>query len=197
MPSYRLDATDTRAHRFHVTCTVERPAPRQRIGLPAWIPGSYLVREFARHLSGLRARQQARDVVVRQLDKATWEVEAAGDSELVIEYDVYAFDASVRAAWLDGERGFFNGTSVFVRVEGAEAEPHRVDLHALPERWRVATALAPASVDADGRGRYRASDYDELVDHPVELGRFWRGDFVAAGVPHAFVVAGALPDFDA
>ena len=196
MPSYRFDATDTRAHRFHVTCTVERPSPRQRISLPAWIPGSYLVREFSRHVSGVRARQRGDDVAVRQLDKATWEIEAAVDAELVIDYDVYAFDPSVRAAWLDAERGFFNGTSVFMRVEGAEGHPHRVELQALPEGWRVATALTPEGIDGDGLGRYRAVDYDELVDHPVELGRFWRGDFLAAGVPHVFVVAGALPDFD-
>src|SRR5689334_13250017 len=120
MPRYRLDATDIRGHRFHVTCTVERPAPHQRISLPAWIPGSYLVREFARHLSGLRAHQRGGPVAVRQIDKATWEVDAAGDAELLLEYDVHAFDTSVRAAWLDAERGFFNGTSVFVRIEGAE-----------------------------------------------------------------------------
>ncbi|HUP07487.1 MAG TPA: peptidase M61 [Caldimonas sp.] len=196
MPLYRLDATDTRAHRFHVTCTVESPAPRQRVSLPAWIPGSYLVREFARHASGLRARQRDRDLAVHQLDKATWQIDAAADAPLVLDYDVYAFDTSVRAAWLDAQRGFFNGTSVFLRVESAEGEPHRVELRALPDGWRVATALSPEEIDGEGRGRYGARDYDELVDHPVELGRFWRGEFLAAGVPHAFVVAGALPDFD-
>ena len=196
MPSYRLDATDTRAHRFHVTCTVERPAPLQRISLPAWIPGSYLVREFARHLSGLCARQKGERVAVRQVDKATWDVASGGDGELVLEYDVYAFDTSVRAAWLDVDRGFFNGTSVFLRVEGAEHEPHRLELQALPGDWRVATALAAEQIDAAGRGRYQARDYDELVDQPVELGRFWRGELSVSGVPHAFVVAGALPDFD-
>jgi predicted metalloprotease with PDZ domain len=206
MVTYRIAATDGRAHRYQVTLVLERPAAQQRLSLPVWIPGSYLVREFARHLSGLKARQGGRAVSLRQLDKATWQAategdgkhcaEALGAAELVVEYDVYAFDTSVRAAFLDTDRGFFNGTSLLLRVEGAEAQPQRLELRELPAGWRVATTLDPLEVDADGRGVYGATDYDELVDHPVEIGRFWRGEFTAAGVPHAFVVAGALPDFD-
>ena len=197
MVTYRIAATDGRAHRYHVTLMLERPSAEQKLSLPVWIPGSYLVREFARHLSGLQARQGGRPVALRQLDKATWQAAVEGDAELVVDYDVYAFDTSVRAAFLDTDRGFFNGTSLLLRAEGAEARPQRLELRDLPPGWRVATSLDPLEVDADGRGLYGAADYDELVDHPVEIGRFWRGDFMAAGVPHTFVVAGALPDFDA
>jgi predicted metalloprotease with PDZ domain len=102
----------------------------------------------------------------------------------------------VRTAFLDANRAFFNGTSVFLRVHGREAEPHRVELRALPKGWQVATALPVLKADARGQGRYEAADYDELADHPVELGAFWRGTFKAAGIAHEFVVAGALPDFD-
>jgi predicted metalloprotease with PDZ domain len=196
MITYRVDARDVRAHLFHVTLTIPEPAAGQRLSLPVWIPGSYLVREFARHLSGMSARRGGRDLALRQLDKSTWAVPDSGTGVLEVRYSVYAFDTSVRAAFLDADRGFFNGTSLLLRVEGAEARPHRLELDALPEGWAVATTLAAEAVDAAGRGRYRAADYDELVDHPVELGRFWRGRFVAAGVPHEFVVAGALPDFD-
>ncbi len=196
MITYRIDATDVHAHLFHVTLTIPEPAVEQRLSLPVWIPGSYLVREFARHLSALSARQGDRDIALQHLDKSTWHARTDGRAELTVRYSVYAFDTSVRAAFLDANRGFFNGTSLLLRVEGAEDRPHRVDLHALPDGWQVATALDAAEVDAAGRGTYRASHYDELVDHPVELGRFWRGTFTAAGVAHAFVVAGALPDFD-
>lgn len=196
MISYRVDARDPNTHLFHVTLTIARPAAEQRLSLPAWIPGSYLVREFARHVSGLRAAQGTRAVALRQLDKATWTASCNGRGALVVHYDVYAFDTSVRAAFLDANRGFFNGTGVFLRVEGAEALPHRVELLKLPAGWQVGTALPALTVDAAGRGVYEASDYDELVDHPVELGRFWRGRFEARGVPHDYIVAGALPDFD-
>ena len=196
MISYRIEARDPNTHLFHITLTIAQPAAEQRLSLPVWIPGSYLVREFARHLSSLSAVQGTRAVALRQLDKATWTASCSGRAALVVNYDVYAFDTSVRAAFLDANRGFFNGTGVFLRVEGAEALPHRVELRKLPAGWEVGTALPALKVDAAGRGVYEAADYDELVDHPVELGRFWRGRFDARGVPHEYVVAGALPDFD-
>ncbi|MCB2022536.1 MAG: peptidase M61, partial [Burkholderiaceae bacterium] len=107
MISYRIDVTeaDARAHRFRVTLGIPRPAREQRISLPVWIPGSYLVREFARHLSGLQAKQGGRDVPLRQLDKASWRVCCEGRATLSISFNVHAFDPSVRAAFLDAQRG--------------------------------------------------------------------------------------------
>ncbi len=197
MINYRIDIADAHAHLFRVTLTVPSPAPAQRLSLPAWIPGSYLVREFARHLSELAAVQGGREVPLEQLDKATWQATCQGRTALVVSYLVYAFDTSVRAAFLDARRGFFNGTSLCLRVEGRETEPHQLELRQLPAGWRAATAMTPVKVDAAGRGRYEASGYDEFVDHPVELGDFWQGRFEAQGVVHEFVVAGAWPDFDA
>ncbi|HSV72032.1 MAG TPA: peptidase M61 [Methylibium sp.] len=194
MIRYRLDVDGPEAlhaHQFRVTLTVPAPAAEQRLELPVWIPGSYLVREFARHLSGLEARQGDRGVPLEQLDKAGWLARCRGRGALTVSWRVYANDNSVRAAWLDARRGFFNGTSLFLRVVGREAEPHRLELGPLPRGWEVATALR-----AVGPRRYEAADYDELADHPVELGRFWRGRFEARGVPHEFVVAGALSSFD-
>jgi len=191
MISYRLEIADAHAHLFRVTLTVPQPATEQRVSLPAWIPGSYLVREFARHLSGLQAKQGSNELVLTQLDKATWVAACQGKGALTISYLVYAFDNSVRTAFLDAQRAFFNGTSVFLRVHGREAEPQRVELRGLPKGWQVATALPLVKGQT-----YEAADYDELVDHPVELGSFWRGEFKAGGVLHEFVVAGALPDFD-
>jgi predicted metalloprotease with PDZ domain len=194
--TYRIEVADAQAHLFRVTLSIPQPAPEVRLSLPAWIPGSYLIREFARHLSGLTAHQGSREVALEQLDKATWLARTSGAAALTVHYVVYAFDTSVRAAFLDHRRAFFNGTSVALRVEGREAESHRVVLRDLPAHWQVATALRPVDVDAAGRGAYEAADYDELVDHPVELGRFWRGRFDAGGAAHEFVVAGAWPDFD-
>ena len=190
--AYRVEIADARAHLLRVTLTLRRPAAEQRLSLPVWIPGSYLVREFARHLSGLAARQGGREVALRQLDKATWLARCQGGAALTVVYLVYCFDVSVRSAYLDARRGFFNGTSVFLRVHGREHERHGVSLAGLPGDWQVATAMAPAA----RRHHFEAADYDELVDHPFELGRFWRGSFEAGGVGHAFVVAGALPGFD-
>ena len=186
-----LEIDDLRSHHYRVTMTLPHPAPRQRLSLPAWIPGSYLVREFARHLSGLKASQGRREVALTQIDKHTWEADCSGRGALTLSWRVYAFDSSVRCAWLDVQRGFFNGTGVFLRAEGREADEHRVTLGALPEGWQVATGLPEVAP-----GEWSAPDYDALIDHPFELGAFWRGRFTACGTEHEFVVAGALPGFD-
>lgn len=196
MIEYRIDIADARSHRFAVTVKVKPTAAVQRISLPVWIPGSYLVREFARHLSPITATQGQRACTVEMVDKATWDISCEGKGALTIRYEVYAFDTSVRTAFLDEQRGFFNGTSVFVKVHGQESSPHQVRIGSLPKTWKVATALMATQTQANGAGLYEAPDYDELVDHPVEMGDFWRGEFSVRGVKHEFVVAGASADFD-
>ncbi len=195
MIRYEIDVGACHRHTFAVELRVDAPAAEQRLSLPVWIPGSYLVREFARHLSAIEATQGDAAVELRQLDKATWLARCAPGQALVVRYRVYAFDTSVRAAFLDAARGFFNGTGVCLRVEGREGEPHELALVGLPADWDVATSLERRP-GPDAAHEYVADDYDALVDHPFELGRFWRGRFDAAGVIHEFVVAGALPDFD-
>jgi predicted metalloprotease with PDZ domain len=189
-PSYRIELADLAAHRYRVTLTLPEPAAEQDFSLPVWIPGSYLVREFAKHLSGLSARQDGRELAVEQLDKASWRVRCSGRGALTLSYQVYAFDASVRTAWLDRQRAFFNPSSLCLRAHGREADAHRIELEGVPEGWHVATEMAAAE------GAYEAPDYDELLDHPFEIGAHWLGELTAAGVPHRIVVAGAWPSFD-
>ncbi len=191
MIQYRIELHDLHAHLYRVTLSVPQPAGEQCVSLPVWIPGSYLVRDFARHLSQLQARQGRKPCALRQLDSSSWSITCAGRGALTLSYLVYAFDPSVRAAFVDRQRGFFNGTSLCLRVEGREAEAHRISLAGLPRGWSVATAMS-----SDGAKGWLAADYDELVDHPFELGPFWRAGFSAAGVAHEIVVAGAWPGLD-
>ena len=195
---YTVEAADLHAHLFRVTLTIAKPQALQIVSLPVWIPGSYLVREFSKNLQNLKAHQGRRSLPVTQQDKCTWTISAKPGQALVLRYEVYAFDNSVRTAWLDSQRGFFNGTSMCLRVHGQEDVTHQLQLPAVKSQpaWQVATGLAPVKIDKKGFGLYQAPNYDELVDSPVELGAFWSGSFVACGVPHRFVVAGALPSFD-
>ena len=198
---YQVVPVDLQAHLFHVTLTLQNPAAQQRVSLPVWIPGSYLVREFSKNLQGLQAHQGPQALQVEKLDKCSWQIHCSPGKPLVLSYEVCAFDNSVRAAWLDSSRGFFNGTSLFLRVDGqgGQAErAHQLTLVATPavKHWHVATGLLPVKVTANGFGTYTAANYDELVDCPVEMGNFWSGSFTACGVPHRFVVAGAAPSFD-
>lgn len=191
---YRIVAQHPGAHLFEVTCTVSNPDPQgQRFSLPAWIPGSYMIREFAKHIVELDAQCKGRPVAVEKLDKDTWRC-APCAGPLSVRYLVYAWDLSVRAAHLDTTHAYFNGTSVFLRAHGCEQRPCIVDI-APPSGeayrdWRVATALAREDAPPHGFGRYRAADYDELVDHPVEMGTFTLATFTACGVPHDVVITG-------
>ncbi|WP_322992067.1 peptidase M61 [Limnohabitans sp.] len=195
---YAIEAADLHAHLFQVTLTIPEPAAAQTVSLPVWIPGSYLVREFSKNLQNLQAKQGRRALNLAQRDKCTWEMICKPGVPLVMSYQVYAFDNSVRTAWLDGQRGFFNGTSLCLRVHGQEKQPHQLQLHPIhaQAKWQAATGLTPVKTDKNGFGLYQAANYDELVDCPVELGTFWSGSFSACGIPHRFVVAGALPSFD-
>ncbi|MGH8805083.1 MAG: M61 family metallopeptidase, partial [Polaromonas sp.] len=189
---YRIEIGGLHAHLFHVTLTIAQPAALQRVSLPVWIPGSYLVREFSKNLQGLQAHQGSRTpIAVKQLDKCSWQIPCDPAKPLVLSYQVYANDNSVRTAWLDAHRGFFNGTSLCLKVEGQEKAPHALELPQpkAVSGWSVATGLTARKINKQGFGTYVAADYDELVDCPVEMGPFWSGSFTARGVPHRFVVA--------
>jgi predicted metalloprotease with PDZ domain len=195
---YTVDATDVHAHLYRITLTIAKPAKNQRVSLPVWIPGSYMVREFSKHLQKLTASQGGKPVAVAQLDKCSWQVTSTAAKPLTLSYEVYAFDNSVRTAWLDAQRGFFNATSLCLRVEGQTNKPHQLHVKAIDSiaACAVATGATAVKVDKESFGTYAFADYDELADTPFELGNFWRGEFVVRGVAHSFVVAGAPPTFD-
>ena len=195
---YRVEVANLQAHLFGVTLTIDAPAAQQTLRLPVWIPGSYLVREFAKNLQNLGCQQGKKTLAAQQIDKATWVVDCSPDQPLVVRYEVYAFDNSVRTAWLDANRGFFNGTSLCLQVEGQHDQPHALELVATESiaHWSIATGATALKVNKQGFGTYLSEDYDTLVDCPFEMGPFWSGSFTACGIPHRFVVAGAPPSFD-
>ncbi len=197
---YSILPQDPAAHLFGVTLTLATPDPQGQVfALPAWIPGSYMIREFARNIVQIRADANGNNVALTKLDKHRWQA-ARCDGPLTLQYEVYAWDLSVRAAHLDQSHGFFNGTSVFLRVLGQEHAPHVVDIRrpagAPYKAWRVATALPELKAKRYGFGTYVAADYDELVDHPVEIGTFALASFDAHGVPHDIAITGRVPQLD-
>jgi predicted metalloprotease with PDZ domain len=200
---YRLEPVDAAGHRYHLTLTIARPDPAgQRLSLPAWIPGSYLIREFARQIETISARGAAGPVALRKLGKDTWLADVS-EGPLTVDYTVYAWDLSVRGAHLDETHGFFNGTSVFLQVHGQEAQPCLLDLvaPAWAPHWGVYTSLPEATDDPQGAarhgfGRYRAPDYDALIDHPVEMGTPQVIGFTAHGAEHELVFTGVVPALD-
>jgi predicted metalloprotease with PDZ domain len=191
---YRVAIDDAHAHLFEVRCTVDEPTPSgQRFRLPTWIPGSYLIREFARHFVSLAAECGGRPVALAKEAKDAWIAQPCAGT-LTVTALVYAYDVSVRTAYLDCSRAYFNGAALFLCPEGCADAPMTLDIVAPAgverAQWQVATTLEPAGAKVWGFGTYRAGNYDALIDHPVEISGFARASFVAGGVPHDIALTG-------
>jgi predicted metalloprotease with PDZ domain len=183
---------DLRRHLFGIECRIEGAEGPQDFVFSSWTPGSYLLREFARYVRSARAYSGG-EIEVEKIDHSTWRC-LPRELELRFTAEVYGLDQSVRGAYLDTSRAYFNGACVFPVPRGREQEPVELTIEAPSATgtaaWRVATAMPAARIDARGFGVYSAANYDELIDHPVEIGEFASAAFAAAGVPHELVIAG-------
>lgn len=203
---YDVHPADPGAHLFDVTCRVNRPDPGGQVfSLPAWIPGSYLVRDYARHVISVSAESDGEPVVLRKTDKHTWRA-AATTGALLIRATIYANDLSVRGAYLDYDHAFFNGVCLFFRVHGMEDERCVVHLAAPAGRglvdrgaasradgdWIIATSMERLTGDSAEFGAFVALSYDELIDQPVMMGPLSCLRFEVAGKEHLMAFSGRL-----
>jgi predicted metalloprotease with PDZ domain len=191
---YRIQPSRPEAHLFAVTLTIPAPTPEgQVLRMPAWIPGSYMIRDFARHVVSLRAECGGEPVAVAKLDKDSWQA-APCDGPLTVDIEVYGWDLSVRGAHLDTRHGYFNGTCVFLQPIGHEDQPCEVEIlppdGAAYATWRLATGMPRVSGGEWDFGRFRADNYDALIDYPVEMGHFEDARFEAGGIVHRIVISG-------
>ena len=191
MIHYQLEFDDFSQHLIHVTVRF-LANPQQQLWLPTWIPGSYLVREFSKHMESVQAYDEAgRILKIRKIKKNRWEL-FNNDHELItVEYKVYAYDLSVRGSYLDQTRAYVNPAAVCLGLDGQENTPHEVDLF-LPEELKhfsYAGAL-PSRSFVKGRFNLKADNYAQLIDSPFELAEQDRFSFEAEGIPHEFVLSG-------
>jgi len=186
------------AHLFEVSITVPAPNSQgQQFMLPTWIPGSYMIREFAKHVGRVAANVNGLPIAIEKIDKCTWQC-ALCQGALVISYEVYAWDVSVRGANLDETHGFFNGTSVFMLAEGFRDATCTLEIIGPAgdnyKEWQIASALSGKKTSnsalAKEFGFFTAANYDELIDHPVEMGTFTHTTFEACGITHHIALTG-------
>lgn len=192
---YELILHAPEAHLFEVTLTINCPDPEgQVLWLPTWIPGSYLIREFSRHIVTIFAESEGRPINISKLDKYRWHI-APCLGVLKVHYTVYAFDCSVRGAYLDQTRGLVNGSAIFLAVAGQEQSECILAIKRPEEKayenWEVATSLMPGKETQEWHfGLYTATNYDEFIDHPIAMGALTKVDFIACGIPHHIVLLG-------
>ena len=201
--AYAVELAEPHAHIFRVTVTVPAPLDQEQVfTLPTWVPGSYMIRDMAGQIVSLKAVGNDASLPVAKIDKSTWRVSTRGlTGELSLVYEVYAQDPSVRLAYLDCERAFFNPSSLLLCPLGFENEPITLDLikndSPAYKHWQVATGLVRDKATKRWRfGRYHADNYEQLIDCPVEMGDFKTLSFKAHGVRHDIVLSGHVPAFD-
>jgi predicted metalloprotease with PDZ domain len=191
---YSIRPLDPAAHLFEVRLTVAKPDEAGQVfAMPAWIPGSYMIRDYARHVVAIRAEADGVGLAVNKLDKSRWQT-APTDRPVTLVLEIYAHDESVRGSHLDSTHAYFNGPCVFPAIIGQEDATCQVDIGGenLPEakHWRVATSMNRAGAEPYGFGQYIAGDYAELIDHPVEIAALSIGEFQAGGIPHVIAIRG-------
>lgn len=182
---YRLVLPDPRTHLLAVELEAGGVADAADLVMPSWTPGSYLIREFARNVVQFEATDGARNPVPwHKADKHTWRVGAPADGTLRARWVINADELTVRTSHVDATHASIIGAGVFMYVDGRQGEPAEVHVHP-PQGWRVTTALPEI-----GEGRYRAADYDELADSPLEIGTHQLVQWLVGGVPHQYAIWG-------
>jgi predicted metalloprotease with PDZ domain len=202
---YSVSLDDVHGHRFGVVLYISQNILRNRVArlqLPAWIPGSYMLRDFAKHIETISAYEvrQKKDIKhqldIRKVDSHTWELPRT-QGDVRVEYQVYAFDTSVRAAYLDQNRAFFNPSSLCLQLLETSYPCEIEVLSPGIKGWKVETTLAAKKIDSAGFGIYSANTYDELIDYPFALGQFQETNWSSHGVPHKMMIQGAINQVDA
>ena len=191
MLHYQIEFDDYRQHLIHVTVRFVAQ-PTQVLSLPTWIPGSYLIREFSKHIEGVRAYDEdGRLLQIRKNEKNKWQLFNTDFELITVEYDVYAYDLSVRGAYVDQTRLYVNPACACLGLDGQDDKAIEVELFLPPElkHFQLATGLPSKSL-VKGRYTLKAKNYAELIDSPFELADQTRFSFEANGIPHEFVVSG-------
>jgi len=191
MLHYQIEFDDYKQHLVHVTVRF-LANPNQELWLPTWIPGSYLIREFSKHIESVKAYDEAgRMLDIKKTSKNRWRLFNTDHELMTIEYDVYAYDLSVRGAYVDQTRLYINPACVCLALEGQEQSACEVEVF-LPDElkhFQLATGLASKSL-VKGRFTLKADHYDQLIDSPFELADQTRFGFETHGIEHEFVISG-------
>lgn len=193
---YVVSFPSPHTHYLEVDATVPTGGqPQIDLMMPVWTPGSYLVREYARNVEALAARDgRGRMLSVEKTRKNRWRVSTGGAPKVSVKYNVYAREMSVRTNWVEDRFALINGAPTFVTLVEARQRPHEVRLQ-LPPDWKLTLTGLPAAPGGQPH-HYRAPDYDTLVDSPIVAGNPAVYQFEVAGKPHYLVDVGEAGAWD-
>ena len=188
--SYQVSMSEPTSHLFEVRLQVKGwQAPTLDLKMPVWTPGSYLVREYARHVQDFSAQASLgnQSLESRKLSKNHWQITTEDIADLTVRYRVFANELTVRTNHLDATHAYFNGAAVFLYIPGLEQQPIIVKIVPPRSNWQVTTTLPVVAGEVN---TFTAKDFDTLVDSPFEIGWHHLYDFEAQGLPHQLAIWG-------
>jgi predicted metalloprotease with PDZ domain len=191
---YSIRLKNPGAHLYEVRLLVANPdSAGQVFSIPAWIPGSYMIRDYAKHVVSIRAESDGLEIELAKVDKSKWQA-AACQAPITLIAEIYANEQNVRGAHFDTTHAYFNGPFVFPAVIGQEAHACELEIQQPDEPycrdWRVVTSMRSKDASRYGFGTYLSDDYAELLDHPVEIGNLTIGEFEVGSIPHTIAIRG-------
>ncbi|MGL6340255.1 MAG: M61 family metallopeptidase, partial [Waterburya sp.] len=184
---YQVAMSQPASHLFEVTLQVNNwQLATLDLKMPVWTPGSYLVREYAKHVQDFLAQDSHGQVLASQkVSKNHWQIQTQGCSAIKVSYRIFANELTVRTNHLDTTHGYFNGAALFFFVPGLEQHPIKVQIIPPQSDWQVATTLPKAERESN---TFIAPDFDTLVDTPVEIGTQQIYDFEVLNKPHSLAI---------
>lgn len=198
--SYTLRMSKPQNHYFEVEMELrDFKASDLTVKMPVWAPGSYLVREFSRHVNQVKAVDGNNNpLTVTKTAKNAWKIGKGKAKVVKVKYEVYAFELSVRTSFLDLSHGFVSGSSVFCYVDGFKQLSGSLDVYPYKSFKTVTTPLTEAAESVSGDAdvhRFTFKDYDELVDSPLEIGNHDLFYFQSGNTHHEVALYG-LGNYD-
>jgi len=187
---YEVSCPEPQTHLFHVKLQVQDwNANTLKLQFPVWTPGSYLVREYARHIQQVKAynAENQENLWLEKISKNSWQIHTENVESITIEYQVYANELTVRTNHLDATHGYFNGAALFFDVPDLETTPIEIKIIPPASDWKITTPL-PAV--AEKPNTFLAADFDTLVDSPFEIGTHNVYDFDVLEKPHQLAIWG-------
>ena len=191
---YALKMPKPQNHYFEVTMTIGDLSGKSiDVKMPVWAPGSYMVREFSKNVNLVKAyNQNKKPLIVTKTTKNTWNIKRDGADTIVVKYEVYAFELSVRTSFLDASHAFVSGSSVFMYVNGSKDNAGKLDIYPYEDFNVITTPLKRSkdSIRYENSKTYAYTNYDQLVDSPIEIGNQEVFEFKASGVNHTVALYG-------
>jgi predicted metalloprotease with PDZ domain len=191
---YSLGMSKPQNHYFEVEMQLENFKDKEiSLKLPVWAPGSYLIREFSKNLNLVRAQDEnGNDIEVEKVTKNNWKIVRNKAKKITINYEVYAFELTVRTSFLDLSHGFVSGSGVFMYVDGYKNLNGQLNIMPYDGFKTITTSLdkVSESIAQDGAFGFTFNNYDELIDCPIEIGNQTVFTFSAANVEHTVAIYG-------